>query len=59
MTFPVRSVFGEPGLAVHAHKHVDLWPQFGAGGRFHFTRNVTPTMRLGFPVSAVGISFLL
>jgi hypothetical protein len=53
------SVFGEPGLAIHLDKHVDLWPQIGAGGRYHFTRNVTLTMRVGFPVFAVGVSFLL
>ena len=59
------SVFGEPGFGVHLKdkdngkgKH-DFWPAFGAGGRFHFTRNITLTMRLGFPVSSVGVSFLL
>lgn len=53
------SVFGEPGVAVHADKKVDIWPHLGAGGRFHFTRNVTLTMRVGFPVFSVGVSFLL
>lgn len=57
------SVFGEPGFGVHLNdkeggKH-DFWPAFGAGGRFHFTRNVTLTMRVGFPVASVGVSFLL
>jgi hypothetical protein len=54
------SVFGEPGFAVRTDKKKpDFWPSLGAGGRFHFTRNVTLTMRVGFPVFAVGVSFLL
>ena len=55
------SVFGEPGIGIRTHKndHVDFWPHLGAGGRFHFTRNVTLTMRVGFPVFALGVSFLL
>lgn len=53
------SVFGEPGVAVHTDKHVDIWPHLGAGGRFHFTPNVSLTMRVGFPVFSVGVSFLL
>jgi hypothetical protein len=36
-----------------------LWPHIGVGGRFAFTPAITLTMRLGFPVSSVGISFLL
>ena len=53
------SVFGEPGVAVHADKHLDIWPHLGAGGRFHFTPNISLTMRVGFPVFSVGVSFLL
>jgi len=53
------SVFGEPGVAIGAHKKPDFWPHLGAGGRFHFTRNITLTMRVGFPVVSVGVSFLL
>jgi hypothetical protein len=57
------SVFGEPGAGVRLNDEgngkADFWPSFGAGGRFHFTRNITLTMRVGFPVSAVGVSFLL
>ena len=54
------SVFGEPGIAVRTEKnHFDLWPHLGAGGRFHFTPNVTLTMRVGFPVFSLGVSFLL
>jgi hypothetical protein len=53
------SVFGEPGVGVRAEKKPEFWPHLGAGGRFHFTPNVTLTMRVGFPVFAVGVSFLL
>lgn len=55
------SVFGNPGFSVRLQDkdHTDFWPAFGGGGRFHFTRNITLTMRVGFPVSAVGVSFLL
>lgn len=55
------SVFGNPGFSVRLHDKdkADFWPAFGGGGRFHFTRNITLTMRVGFPVSAVGVSFLL
>jgi hypothetical protein len=55
------SVFGNPGFSVRLHDKdkAEFWPSFGGGGRFHFTRNVTLTMRVGFPVSAVGVSFLL
>jgi hypothetical protein len=53
------SVFGAPGFGVRLlDDNVNFWPNFGAGGRFHFTPNFTLTMRLGFPVSAVGVSFL-
>ena len=54
------SVFGELGVALHTEKnHFDIWPHLGAGGRFHFTPNVSLTMRVGFPVFSVGVSFLL
>lgn len=55
------SVFGAPGLGIHLHDggNVDLRPAFGAGGRFHFTPNFALTMRVGYPVSAVGLSFFL
>jgi hypothetical protein len=58
------SVFGEPGLGIRSgkkgeFKKLDLWPHLGAGGRYHFARNVTLTMRVGFPVFGVGVSFLL
>jgi hypothetical protein len=55
------SVFGAPGIGIHLHDggDVNVWPAFGAGGRFHFTPNFALTVRAGFPVQAVGLSFLL
>jgi hypothetical protein len=54
------SAFGEPGIAVTTHKNdPHLWPHLGAGGRFAFTPAIALTMRIGFPVSSVGVSFLL
>ena len=55
------SVFGAPGVGLHLHNggDVDIWPAFGVGGRYHFTPNFALTMRAGYPVSAVGLSFLL
>jgi hypothetical protein len=53
------SVFGAPGVGVRFHNDdVDIWPAFGAGGRFHLSPNFTITLRAGFPVSAVGLSLL-
>jgi hypothetical protein len=52
------SVFGAPGVALHLHdSNVNIRPAFGAGGRYHFTPNFALTMRVGYPVSAVGHSF--
>ena len=57
------SVFGEPGLAVRYtstpddHK-VSVDPQFYAGGRWHFSDQMTLTMRLGYPTFSVGVSFM-
>jgi hypothetical protein len=53
------SAFGEPGVAIVTDKKPKFWPEFGAGGRFAFTPNITLTMRVGYPVFAVGVSFLL
>jgi len=61
------SVFGEPGLAARLNEsgrrggvdYIDPFVFF-AGGRFHFTKDITLTMRLGFPVGfSVGVSFML
>lgn len=65
------SVFGEPGLALHFghgdrdHFAIDPFTIF-AGVRFHFSRTVALTLRLGAPeifhhdnVLSIGVSFLL
>jgi hypothetical protein len=60
------SVFGEPGLALRFESHdgpdrgLKVEPfQLYVGGRYHFSENVTLTMRLGYPTFSVGVSFLL
>ena len=57
------SVFGEPGLAVrysgYQNGHdTQLEPAFYAGGRWHFSDSMTLTMRLGYPLISVGLSFM-
>lgn len=55
------SVFGEPGLALYfedSRLRVDPFEIF-AGGRFHFNDRITLTMRIGYPVFTLGVSFLL
>ncbi|HET9956217.1 MAG TPA: hypothetical protein VFQ61_17035 [Polyangiaceae bacterium] len=55
------SVFGEPGLSLNFPRHRDMSisPALYAGGRFHFSDQVTLTMRLGYPTFSLGVSFLL
>ena len=54
------SVFGEPGgLIDFEKKKTRPQPAFYAGGRFHFTEDITLTMRVGHPTASVGVSFLL
>lgn len=71
---PKWSVFGEPGLYIYhgiwddwcdplfpdcrrpTRTSVDL--AFFIGGRFHFNETVALTMRLGYPTSSLGVSFL-
>lgn len=58
------SVFGEPGIALYlgdvgGRSRPGVSPVVYAGGRFHFTENVTLTMRLGYPAFSLGVSFLL
>jgi hypothetical protein len=58
------SVFGEPGFGIVSGGPN---PRFGpiqpfvfyAGGRFLFTPRIGLTMRLGYPDSSLGVSFLL
>ncbi|AUX24424.1 hypothetical protein SOCEGT47_049610 [Sorangium cellulosum] len=58
------SVFGEPGLAFYLgdlgyRSRPGVSPVLFIGGRFHFTENVTLTLRLGYPAFSLGVSFLL
>jgi hypothetical protein len=60
------SVFGEPGVAIHAGhgfegKHDDRLGILGlwAGGRFHFNDRIALTLRVGRPTFSVGVSFFL
>jgi hypothetical protein len=53
------SVFGEPGGGLWLGKDVFPSPAVYAGGRFHFAREVTLTMRVGYPTFSIGLSFLL
>jgi len=50
------SAFGEPGLAIDTHDGTNFWPAFGAGGRYAFSHSTALTLRLGFPVSSLGLS---
>src|SRR5687768_4462631 len=58
------SVFGEPGVAVRLRDNGRGKTSFDpivvyGGGRFHFSENITLTLRLGRPTMSVGVSFLL
>lgn len=56
------SVFGEPGVAFRLRENTDDRFEpfvFYAGGRYHFSDNLTLTMRIGYPSVSVGVSFLL
>jgi hypothetical protein len=56
------SVFAEPGAALRLRDDFrDRGPDFTVygGARFHFSRNVTLTMRVGHPAFALGLSFLI
>jgi hypothetical protein len=71
---PHWSVFGEPGLFVYHGvfdkycdpalrgcsypKDTGVYPAIFVGGRFHFNDTIALTMRLGYPTSSVGVSFL-
>jgi len=57
------SVFGEPGLALRytgfeGGHDTQLEPAFYAGGRWHFSDSMTLTMRVGYPLISVGVSFM-
>jgi hypothetical protein len=54
------SVFGEPGGLLDFDKDkLKPHPAIYAGGRFHFSDDVTLTMRVGHPTASIGVSFLL
>jgi hypothetical protein len=57
------SVFGEPGLAMRYQsvpgvRNLSVDPQLYLGGRWHFSDQMTLTMRLGYPTFSVGVSFM-
>ncbi len=57
------SVFGEPGFAfryqsVPGVNDLAVDPQFNVGGRWHFSDQMTLTMRLGYPTFSIGVSFM-
>jgi hypothetical protein len=55
------SVFGEPGFGIVSGptpRNIDPFI-FYAGARFLFTERIGLTMRLGYPDSSIGVSFLL
>lgn len=55
------SVFGEPGVALYVEDgNLEFTPfVLYLGGRFHFTDNVTLTLRVGYPTISLGVSVLL
>ena len=60
------SVFGEPGLTFYyqTQEHdpdgdFSLVPALHAGMRWHFTERASLTVRLGYPVLSLGVSFFL
>ena len=55
------SVFGEPGLALthRSEGGFGVSPVFAAGGRYHFSKRVALTVRVGYPTLSLGVSWLL
>jgi hypothetical protein len=60
------SVFGEPGIAIEfpmstprGPEPVYLSPSLSVGGRYNFNDHVALVIRIGFPVTTVGVSFFL
>ena len=60
------SVFGEPGVAIgfpmstpRGNEPLYLSPSFDVGARYNFNDHVALVIRLGFPVSTVGVSFFM
>jgi len=60
------SVFGEPGVALEfpmstpgGAEPIYVAPALFVGGRYNFNDHITLTARLGYPMSTIGVSFLL
>jgi hypothetical protein len=60
------SVLGEPGVAIsfpmstpRGPEPVFVTPSLSVGARYNFNDHVTLVMRLGYPVTSVGVSFFL
>jgi hypothetical protein len=54
------SVMGEPGFGIgNAPRLSPIYPVFFFGGRYHFNDRIALTMRVGYPLLSVGVSFFL
>lgn len=60
------SLLGEPGVAIsfpmstpRGPEPVFVTPSLSVGARYNFNDHVTLVMRLGYPVTSVGVSFFL
>jgi hypothetical protein len=56
---PRWSAFGEPGLALRFEKKTRPDVNVAVGGRMMFNDDLGLTLRVGWPVSSLGVSFLL
>lgn len=60
------SVLGEPGLAIsfpmstpRGPEPIYVTPSLAVGARYHFNDHVSLVLRLGYPISSIGVSFFL
>jgi hypothetical protein len=54
------SVMGEPGFGIGNRPNPSpIYPVFFFGGRYHFNDRIALTMRVGYPLISVGVSFFL
>jgi hypothetical protein len=53
------SLFGEPGGGIIIGDRTEVQPSFAVGGRWLFTKDMSLTLRGGWPTVSVGLSFLL
>jgi hypothetical protein len=56
---PEWSAFGEPGLALRLDDKPRPHPHIAVGGRLNFNDSLALTLRLGWPVTSLGVSFFL